>query len=38
MQTNIGKTTWVSPELDFEELYRDGRYEDIIQVDRKSVV
>ena len=36
MQTNIGKTTWVSPELDFEELYRDGRYEDIIQVSEKN--
>lgn len=36
MQTNIEKTTWVSPELDFEELYRDGRYEDIIQVSEKN--
>lgn len=36
MQTDTERTTWISPELDFEELYRDGRYEEMIQISEEN--
>lgn len=36
MQKNNNKTMWVSSELDFEDLHREGRYEDIIELSQKN--
>ena len=36
MQENKEKTLWITPEEDFEDLYRDGRYNDIIRLSKEN--
>lgn len=36
MKNNVRETKWVSPECDFEELFHDGRYEDIIRLSEEN--
>lgn len=36
MQEHIEKTMWITPELDFEDLYRDGHYNDIIRLSNEN--
>lgn len=36
MQEHIEKTMWITPELDFEDLFRDGCYQDIIRLSKEN--
>lgn len=37
MKDYTEETTWIDPELDFEDLYRDGQYEDIVRLSDENI-